>query len=85
MLAEGATACQLPDAVSLWALMSPRFTPHRTACLLAPWRLGPTQQSCSSSPRLFVTVHMLQAASHLGDFVPVSPLPGSHALPPAPG
>lgn len=48
-------------------------------------RSGPTQQSCSSSAKLLVIAHMLQAASRLGDFVPVSPLPGSHSLPPALG
>ena len=42
---------------------------------------APPQQSRSSGTKLLVILHGLQAASHLGDFVPTSPLPGWHSLP----
>lgn len=42
-------------------------------------------QPCSSNTRLLVVLHMLQAASHLGDFVPTCPLPVWRSHPPAPG
>lgn len=35
------------------------------------------RQSCSNNAKLLVILHLLQALSHLGDFVPISPLPGS--------
>lgn len=42
---------------------------------------GTPPQSRSSDTKLLVILHRLQAASHLGDFVPTSPLPGWHSLP----
>ena len=62
-------------------------------CPLSRWMLGTRSQerpvhvvplkaqSRSSGTKLLVILHRLQAASHLGDFVPTSPLPGWHSLP----
>lgn len=77
--AEGVSTLRLPGTRS----RSPRHPPW--PCLsphaLSVLRLRPP--SCSSDTKLLAILHMLQAASHLGDFVAVSPLPGWHSLLPA--
>ena len=61
--AEGVSALRLPGTRS----RSLRY-PHGTACLRthSP-HSGSSPQSCSSDTKLLVILHVLQAASHLGD------------------
>jgi hypothetical protein len=47
------------------------------ACVQPPFSLAWPKQSCSNNTKLLVILHMLQALSHLGDFVLMSPLPRS--------
>lgn len=76
---EGVSALWLPGTRS----RSP-WHPRGTACLHTHCpRSGSGPQSCSSDTKLLVILHTLQAASHPGDFVAVSPLPGRHSLLPA--
>lgn len=49
------------------------------ACAQLFFSLAWPKQSCSNNTKLLVILHMLQALSHLGDFVPMSPLPGSYS------
>lgn len=46
---------------------------------------APRPRPGSGDTKLLVMLHVLQAASRPGDFVPVSPLPGLRSLPPVPG
>lgn len=48
-----------------------------SACLAPQHSSAWPRQSCSNNAKLLVILHMLQALSHFGDFVPMSLLPAS--------